>query len=135
MQEKWSQWKPLDNLADRYYIESISVSIDGFKILLVDAQKESKKVSVLFPHSVHAFRNTDETFRLLTIGYLDENYAPKFYGDWTFFKVENSEYLKWLSEQSHGISDSYKVIHFSIITDDEILDLAASYEPTVTFVD
>jgi len=27
------------------------------------------------------------------------------------------------------------VIHFGIFTDDELLDLAASYEPTVSFVD
>lgn len=136
MQEKWTQWRPLSNLSDRYYIESISDNFkEGFKIILADAHEKTRNVLIHFPHSVNAYRRTDETFTLLTIGYLDKVYGGSFYANWTFFKAENSEYLKWLSEQSHTISDSYKIMHYALITDEEIIDIACTYEPTVTFLD
>lgn len=135
MKEKWQQWIPLSHLEEKYYIESISESKNGFEVILANAKKSSKKILILFANSVNAFRNTNETFRLVTIDYLNKNYDVNFYSNWTFFKVENSEYIKWLSEQSHGISASYGVMHFSIVTDEQILDFACTYEPTVTFLD
>ena len=121
-------------LIKKYYIGSISDSIDGFTIVLADAIGNSPKIKIIFENRVNAFRNSEEAFRLSTIRYLNENYDNGFYANWTFFKAENSEYLKWLSEQSGEISDHYGVMHYSIITDDEILDIAATYEPTVTFI-
>lgn len=134
MNEKWTQWKPLENLSKRYYIESTSSSIDGFTIILADAIGDSPKVKITFENGVNAFRNSEEAFRLSTIHYLNESYGNVFYGNWTFFKAENSEYLKWLSEQSGTISDYYGVMHYCLITDDEMLDIAATYEPSVTVV-
>lgn len=107
---------------------------DGFKIILANSTGNSAKVLITFENGVNAFRNSDETFRLSTIGYLNKNYGGQFYAKWTFFKVESSEYLKWLSEQSGGISDYYGVTQYSIITDDEILDVVCTYEPKVTFI-
>jgi hypothetical protein len=134
MQEKWTQWKPLVDAANKYYIESISIKVDEFKILLVDAVGDSPKVSIFFPHFINNFRINDEGFRLLTIAYLNKNYEGNFYSEWTFFKIENSEYLKWISEQSYGISDDCRLVHFCILTDDEIFDFVASSEPKVEFI-
>lgn len=89
---------------------------------------------MVFENGIDALRITTETFKLSTISYLNENYGGEFYAGWTFFKVENSEYLKYLSEQSGAISDSYGVKQYSIITDEEIIDIVCTYEPkTKTF--
>lgn len=133
MQEKWIQWMPsIQNISAKYYIESLTDNIEGFRVILADSAGNSSKISMSFTNGVSAFRSSEEGFRLSTISYLDKKYGGEFYSDWTFFKVENSEYLKWLSEQSGGISDLYTVKQYSLITDDEILDIVTSYEPTIT---
>jgi len=110
---------------------------DGFQVLLIAENDEEKKILISFPHSVNAFRQTDETFTLLTIDYLNRIYGDTFYSEWTLFKVENSNYLQSIAEQSLGIGEPpyYNFVHYCIITPDLILDIASTYEPTVTLID
>jgi hypothetical protein len=63
VQENWEHWEPVFGLSSKYYVESLSDSIEGFRILLSDAYDENKKVEVIFEDSVHAYRSTDESFR------------------------------------------------------------------------
>lgn len=136
MHEIWNRWEPVNNLAKKYYIESITERIDDkFKILLSDAEDEKKKVLISFPHGVDAHRNTNESYILSTLTSLKTHYGTEFYSDWTFFKVENSEYLKWISEQSYGIYEDCKFTHFCILAVDSMVDIITNYEPTVTFLD
>ena len=119
-------------MSSKYYIESISDSINGFRIVLSDANDESKRVEVLFEESVHAYRSTDESFRQSTINNLDGRYGTEFFRDNTFFKVTNSEYIHWLSLQSYGIAESETIFHFSFLAVDSIVDVIAAYEPKVS---
>jgi hypothetical protein len=64
---------------------------------------------------------------------LTEKYGREFYKNWSFFKVTNSEYVKWLSEKSCAYADEFSFTHFSIVGSDEIIDVLARYEPTVAF--
>lgn len=136
-EEEWTQWKPLQNLSKKYYKESASNKIldkiNGFTIILADANENSPKIKIYFKDGVYAFHNYIDNFRLLTIDYLEEKYGTDFCANWTFFKVENSEYLKWLLEQSGETPDNYRLMHYCIITDYEILEIAATHEPTVIF--
>jgi len=68
------------------------------------------------------------------INKIDERYGTEFYAEWTFFKVTNSEYIQWLSEQSYGIAESESLIHFSILAGDSIVDVIAAYEPKITII-
>ena len=43
MTEQWSQWKPINNLAGKYYIESISDNINGLKIVFLNGTMKQKK--------------------------------------------------------------------------------------------
>lgn len=129
MKEKWTQWKPISNLSNKYYIESIINDATGLTIMFVDSINKLAKLKMVFENGIDAFRITNETFILSTISYLNEKYGDQFYAEWTFFKVENSEYLKFLSEQSGRISDSYGVKKYSIITDEDSLDIVSTYEP------
>lgn len=132
MQEKWIRWEPIKNLSNQYYVQSISDTFSGgFKIKLIDDKNPKKKILVSWPDSVFAYRKTYETFTILTLGKIDEQYGKDF-RDWAFFKVENSEYLRWLSEQSCGITDSLNFTHFCIYSTEEMVDIVVGYEPIVT---
>ncbi len=135
MQEQWVQWKPVNNLSTKYNIDAISDSLDNFKVELTDYNNGKNKVIVTFENSVDAYRTTDETFRLNCINTLDKQYGPDFYGKWTFFKVTNSKYIQWLSEESCTISDSLPLVHFSFIAANCILDVVTTYEPKVELVE
>ncbi|KKO54063.1 hypothetical protein [Paenibacillus sp. DMB20] len=132
MEEIWRIWEVGNEMKSKYYVESIIDNIEGFRILLSEANDESKKVEILFEDSVHAYRSTDESFRQSTINYLDEYYGTEFYRDRTFFKVSNSKYIQWLSLQSFGIADSEPVHHFSILAVDSVVDIIAAYEPKIS---
>ncbi len=134
MLEQWEKWEPVQGLAAKYYVDSIVDAIDGFKVWLSDYNNENNKVLITFEGSVDSYRSVDESFRLNTINILDERYGSKFYGDWTFFKVTNSSYVQWLSEESYGISDSLSFIHFSIVAADSIVDIIDTCEPKVQLI-
>jgi len=134
MQEQWTRWEPIAGLSQKYYIESISDTIEGFKILLFDANDREKKILVSFPNSVDAYRSTDESYILLTVSNLDKVYGDKFYGEWTFFKIKNSEYLKWISVQSYSSSDFFNFTHFCFLATDSVVDVVTNYEPVVTHI-
>ena len=138
MNEKWTRWEPINSLSKKYHVKYLFDSIDnGFQVLLIAENNEEKQLLISFPNSVNAFRQTDETFTLFTIDYLNKIYGDTFYSEWTFFKVENSNYLESIAEQSLGIAEPpyYNFIHYCIITSDLILDIASTYEPTVTLID
>lgn len=135
MNEQWVKWEPINGLSAKYYIDSVSDSLKGFQIVLSDSHDEKQKILITFKNSVDAYRNTDETYRTNTISTLDEEYGTNFYGDWTFFKVMDSSYLKWLSEESCTISDSRNLKHFSFVAVNSILDVVTNYEPLVECLD
>lgn len=134
MTEQWSRWEPIEGLSSKYSIESISNTIDGFELLLADSDDEKKMIRIIFENSVYAYKSTNETFRCKLIYDLDEQYGTNFYGNWTFFKVNNSSYIKSMSEESCGISDSQPLIHFSILASDSVVDIIAVYEPIVQLI-
>ena len=133
MTEQWTKWEPAPALIKKYWIDAVLDTADDFSILLSDANN-ANKIQVIFENSVDAYRNADETYRYKLICDLNEKYGGDFYGSWTLFKVLNSEYLKWISEQSCTISDNRSLQHFSFIAADSVLDVVAPYEPMIKFM-
>lgn len=115
----------------KYYIDSINDTINGLCILLSEVNDASLRVKVLFEHSVHAYRSTDESYRSNTINYLQDSYGVNFYRERTFFEITDSEYIQWLSKQSQGISDLEQISHYSILAVNSIVDVIAAYEPKI----
>lgn len=128
MSEKWIRWEPIEGLLANYDIDAILDLEEGLKIIL---KCDQKQVNVFFKNGAASYIKTDETLRCYLIGSLSKQYGRDFYASWTFFKVENSEYLQWLEEQSCTISQGYDLQHFVFMTDDSILDVATSGEPIV----
>lgn len=132
--EKWTQWKPLPNLAHKYLIENVNDHKNGLSIILSEYKNESVKLHLEFEGIVESYTKTDETFIGSTLSNLENRYGGSFYGDWTFFKVENSSSIRLLSEQSYGIADSRDLMHFSILAIDSMLDIITGSEPKITLI-
>lgn len=131
--EIWTQWKPAENLSARYHIDLILEGIEGFKLIMSDAQDDSKKLTMLFENSVFSYRNTDESFSRDIVDSLRKEYGQEFWEKWIFFKVLNSNYLNWLAEESYGFFESDEATHFSIIAMNSILDIADNSNPKIIF--
>ncbi len=132
VEEIWEKWGNGYGINSKYYVESLIDNIEGFQIVLSEANNEYKKVEILFEDSVYAYRSTDESFRQSTINKLDELYGIDFYKNNTLFIVTNSKYIRWLSKQSFGIVDLEEVKHYSILAVDSLVDVISSYEPRIT---
>lgn len=103
--------------------------------LIIKLSKGEQKIEILFDGYIDAFRYTNESFCFKIFGDLSKQYGDDFYKDWSFFKVTNSEYLKWLSEKSHTWSDRFPFIHFCIFGGNEVIDILAQYEPKIRFIE
>ncbi len=135
---KWSNWKPLDDTSIYYYIESIIDSPNGFEVILANSnpkiKNDNQRVKIYFDGWVDAFRYTDEGLRLELWNKLDKKHETKFRSKKNFFKVENSEYLKWIDKESLWYIDAMKPTHYVIMDNECVLDIVATYEPTVELI-
>lgn len=132
MQEQWMKWDPVSGLASNYYLDSVSETIEeGLSIILFEVQDKHKKISITFPNGIDAYKVTNENF---TTKFMDKPNKRDLY-DWTFFKITNSAYLKWLSENSYGVSDSCNLQHWCIVTVGSVIDILDSDNPIITFLE
>jgi hypothetical protein len=121
-------------LSQSYYIDSISNNEEGFKIVLSESNNKEKKLLVIFENSVDCYRSTNESYTGIIIRELNEKYGKDFYVDWTFFKIIDSEHLKWLSEKSGGLSNTCPLQHLVFFSVDELLEVICTYEPIFEFI-
>lgn len=138
LKEKWIRWEPISNLSNKYYVETITQGTLGLVVVLHSAADQNDKIRISFSSFIEAYRSTDVNFISKTSHFLQENYDLDFYEQWTFFKVENSQYLEWLKQQSSSISPdiaaSKNFTHFCIFAADFMIDIAANYEPEVSHI-
>ena len=104
--EQWIKWVPVDELEKKYDIIAIYYDFDGFKVIFRPIDEQKKLLQMLFESGTDCHRETNESF---IYSYFEN---PDVFIDdpnWTFFKVKNSKYLKWLSENSHQSSDFFLI--------------------------
>lgn len=135
MEEKWIKLKLPDNFSGAFKVELLSESFPGFRIVFTQILSgEGKRVMAEFIPGVNAYVRTNGALAAQAKEFLYNRDGEKFYHNWAFFRVVNSAYLKWTSEQSSGISDAYGVMHFAFIADDSIIDVITNHEPTITWL-
>jgi|SRR5579862_3646837 len=134
MHEQWTQWRPIEQLAPGYYITAIIDDVTGFYIRLGESNNSPQGLFITFQRSIDAYRTTDEGYRAAKLLYLNDTYGHDFFAKWSFFKVTNSEYLKWLAQESGGIFNSKSNEHLVLITEDSMLDIATTYEPKIEII-
>lgn len=134
MIEQWQQWKPIKSLVQKYHIDSIHDTDSEFKVRLSSSRGPEQTIEINFGHGVESYTRTNESFKLTLIRDLDDTYGTDFYGDWTLFIVNNSEHIRTLEVQSGGWSNSRKLVHYSLLASDSILDILCTTEPMVKII-
>jgi len=134
MSEKLIRWEPVKELKGIYYLDSTADTASSFELVFSDAIDENKQLQVKFSSRVKGFRSTYETFRERSLLDFYKKYDKSVYQDWTFFKLANSEYLAWLSDQSQGESEKWNLTHYLFTTMEFILDIVHNEEPVVQWL-
>ncbi len=84
-------------------------------------------VRLVMSFSSHlAFRKTGESEGLATLDAIAATSEP----GRSFYIVEDSDYVRWIVEQSHGIQKAQLLTHFTIVTVDDIIDVIALAPPS-----
>ena len=119
------KWLPIDDLSGSLYLEGLYDDYEGFRLLLKGEGEQQKMLRIMFDPAL-AYRNTDESDLLRTIG--------KGLGEWSLFTVEHSDYLAWFNKESHGIHESENIVHYAIYTPNDCLDVLSIYPPKVEWL-
>lgn len=130
MIEKWTKWEPVMDLPDKIFLEKLIDDKKGLTIEFND-ELETTEIIVNFENSVVSYRNSDEGKRLNTLEFLNEKYGKIFYSNWSFFKVNNSLYLKWLNDETYDMYTDYNIEHYVFLTSNDIVDVLSSYPPKI----
>lgn len=133
MTTKIRLWKPLNNLSGTYWFENLSLTDGNFVFIYEKDKQPNSKVHIICTGGIASFRYTNETY---TNGYnyLDSPEEIKAIRPWSFYIVEDSEYLKKISEDSGGLSDEFDFKHYCIISGNEVLDLIYPIAPVVEII-
>jgi hypothetical protein len=119
MLEKLIRWEPTSGIAPvPYKIGDIERSQNELSFFLYQSTNTQPNICVIFKKWVWAYRYT-------------KTLLHHCHETWPFFKVDNSSYLQWLSEQSGGLSNNPRLKHFSFITPSTLLDVIDSREPKI----
>lgn len=133
MSEQWNQWEPIANSEGKYGIYRLCETKEGLE-LICRHEDLDRNMRLLFDHHVYAYTDTNETLALQRFKAIDEQAGLISYAYWSFFTVENSHYIKRLSEQTCGQVDTYYLKHFAFITSDSMTDIISAYEPKVSWI-
>ncbi len=131
MVEKWIKWEPDKKLPDKVFLKRLIDDKNGV-LLELASEDEANIIIVSFAESVVSLRNSDETRRLRTIEFLDKIYGRDFYAKWSFFKVNQSSYVKWLSQETYDIYADHNIEHYVFLAANGIVDVLSTYAPNVS---
>ena len=131
----WKVWVPLEEekIKGNYYIQSVEDTLDGLKVVM-ESELDDFKVRITFSDYVWSYRNTNESYCWQIFSELSDKHGDDFYKDWAFFKIENSEYLKWISNNSAKIYDDGGAEHFVIKGLEQVVDIINDEEPKIEIV-
>lgn len=133
MNEQWSHWEAFpDNNNCAYFVTQINDNRKGFEIILRTNGPENREVRIVFKKSVIAYSRTGESFTNEILTYLDAHYGRNFYKDRFFYVVKNSAYLENVSKKLDERTKNGWLMHFVLFTWDDMVDIIADYEPTIT---
>jgi len=130
--EEWKRWQPFEKMSGKFYVDTLMMLEEG---LIIKLSKGEQKIEIVFDGCIDAYRYIKDSFSFKIPSDLKKKYGIDFYGDCSFFKVTNSEYLAWLSEKSCEYSKDFPFMHFCIVGGDEIVDVLVRYEPEIKFIE
>ncbi|WP_374018193.1 hypothetical protein ABU162_29960 [Paenibacillus thiaminolyticus] len=123
----WLQWKPVEGLQSKYQLVKVTFDCDGLAIIL--ASSETSSELFLQFKSPFSFRTTDEGKRLKLLNRLNEKFGDDFVRTSSLFMVYESEYLKWINDETYYMYENQNLYHFVILTDNEVLEILSPLHP------
>ncbi|MCM1259108.1 MAG: hypothetical protein NC307_14830 [Roseburia sp.] len=130
--EEWIKIKKYGVPDGEFMITSFVQDIEGVKIVLED---DKCIVKILFDGIPVLLRNTVEGLRMRTWGEVQSKYQDKNFFRYNFlYKVENSDLINWCVEESCGFYENNQLMHFCIVTSEEMIDIISTFEPVIEVV-
>lgn len=112
---------------DEPYVLSALVDRGGvLEIHLID--DDGRKASLTFDSHL-AYRKLDEGDDLIGLAELSASARP----GRSFYRVVGSDFVDWFISRNHGTRKVGSVIHFVVVTVDDVIDVLALTEPVFRF--
>ena len=134
LQEQWTQWKPVENLAKDFFVKWVKMSNDNFKILFFSDETPTRNLLVTFKHPVLFYKSTDETCAQETICDIKRKHGKEFIQQCPFFKATDSLYINWLIDESCTTLDKKDLLHFIFFEINSLIDVITTGEPLVEWI-
>ena len=125
--QKYEKWTPVDSIPNRMYCEGIHDDYEGFRILLKGEESTSPMLRLMFD-CVLVYRNVNEGAMLKT---LDSIRSRELF---PLYIVQNSNWVDWFQKESYHTFNNNQIIHYSIMTHDDIIDVLSENPPTVEWL-
>ncbi|TCI72864.1 MULTISPECIES: hypothetical protein [unclassified Exiguobacterium] len=128
--EKWERWTVNQEIPAKLYLQALIDDKDGLTLVFTDADENN--YTFLFDGLVLSYRNTDEGTLFKTLEQLYKNYGPDFFRNWTLFNVTDSNYVKWLAEESTNIYEEiYDIHHYVFLTSNDVIEVLSTDPPSL----
>jgi hypothetical protein len=128
---KYIPWIPMQDTLGEYQITDFTHTFDGLTIYLSKCETDKDtRLIVHFPGNEVICRTLNETYR----GKLNRNFRAVFKDIGPcgpLFKVEDSEYMRTLSEESDELTDMLDFKHYAIEDSEWSFDVASQCQPQV----
>ena len=128
MKEKWVRLTIPGVKDNAYYIKTLLDDYDGLKITMWNGEKNGKLILIYF-EAVESYQYCDEHSKIDLWSELSKSYGKDFYANYNFFKLENSNYIKWLNTSSYGITEGMGLQHYVLMDRDSVIDIISYGEP------
>jgi hypothetical protein len=124
---KYEKWTPIDSIPKRMYCEAIHDDYEGFRILLKGEDSTSPMLRLSFD-SVLLYRNMDEGTMLRTLDSIKNREI------FSLYTVHGSSLIEWFHKESYNMFSEKEIIHYSIMTPDDVIDILSENQPNVEWV-
>ena len=124
------RWYPLEKIGKKVNLDSISYC-DNELILHFSFMHSIREIKVTFKNSVLSYRSETESNFIDTYDFLDETKEKDFYAKWSFFKLENSNYIEWFKQTENSKEN---IEHYLFLTED-VFEILATSAPTVMWME
>jgi len=127
--DTYTSWSPIRGLVGEVRIEKLEDTDAGLTIYLKISSGPAgheRRAMIRFDPYV-AYRNMDESYRARTF-----NDTGGLEG--SLYIVNSSSWLNWLNEESVGFYRDSEIVHYSIFTEADCIDILAEFSPEFSWL-
>src|SRR5215471_15266594 len=121
MNEIYKKWVPSDRVDRELFVDAVHDDLEGMRIILSGKSPKSGVFCITFNH-YYLYRNVNESNRIKL--WTEGNFENK---NWSLFRVENSNLIDWIAEETGEFFDKKKAQHYFIKTEMDIIDIVTHH--------